>query len=780
MPTEEELLAAIDAGPFDDAPRLAHADWLENNGDTDRAEYIRLQLSLTALPSTGPRDPRANRASALLRANLKRWLGERPQKDVLWKFVRGYPEEVAFPTLTAFRQAGRKALSFPVRWVSFTRLQGTGGLADCPAMPLVRRLALHCFAIDEAGLLALLSSPRLQLEGLCVSRTQLSGRALQFLAQWPGLAALRELSLQGTLRQHPNAEAVEAFASSPGLAGLRRLEISQCGLGGNTVRAIWSSPHLRALEVLSLASNCLGPTGLAGLGDGGRMPALRELNLSQCQLGDAGTQALMGAIRWTGLRRLELERNMIGDEGARAIASAAHLARLERLNLSGNTISNAGAEAIAESEHLSALRLLRLSENLIGDAGMAALGRSRSLARAVDFTASRNPALPELIAAVEARFQQSLPPLEDAPAAPAPAPAPVSAASVGASDEDGLVRAILADPSDGLARRVYTDWLEEHGAARQAELMRLPPGEKKRRGTLLKALRQAVDAAFPYEGLTIEEDNGLLSVTVSMRTFLKKSFQEAAPKWLDEQHITWVRLVGQSKNWGKVGATPLAAKLRGLSLFGSQPRDVGVSALARVGLPGACSLNLFGTEMHDAGLVALGATTAMPRLVHLKLGGNWVTATGLRALADGPLAGQIQYLDLSNVHIQDLGVGVIVQSARLAGGLVALSLSSCWLSDQAAAALASSPHLGRLRSLDIGRNGITGGGTLALADSPLLRRLRRLSLGMLRRCDDESRATLLRAAASVPGLVVVVSRYWGERVVAEAREALGERLIVED
>jgi hypothetical protein len=297
---------------------------------------------------------------------------------------------------------------------------------------------------------------------------------------------------------------------------------------------------------------------------------------------------------------------------------------------------------------------------------------------------------------------------------------------------------------------------------------------------LLKAIQKAVDAGFPDEEITLAEEGGLLSVMVSMRTFLKKGFQEAAPAWLANHHVTWVRLVGQSKDWGKVGATPLAAKLRGLSLLGSSPRDVGVTALARVGLPGACSLSLEGVEMHDAGLVALAATTGMPRLVHLKLNRNWVTAVGLRALADGPLAGQVQHLDLSNVHVQDVGVGVVAQSARLAGALVALSLTSSWLTDQAAVAVASSPHLGRLRSLDIGRNGITGAGVMALAESPLLRRLRRLGLGMLRRCGEEARAALFRAAATVPGLVVVVSRYWGDNVVAEAREALGERLIVED
>ena len=33
MATEEELLSAIDANMDEDAPRLAHADWLEANGN---------------------------------------------------------------------------------------------------------------------------------------------------------------------------------------------------------------------------------------------------------------------------------------------------------------------------------------------------------------------------------------------------------------------------------------------------------------------------------------------------------------------------------------------------------------------------------------------------------------------------------------------------------------------------------------------------------------------------------------------------------------------------
>ena len=45
MPSEAEFLAAIDANPDDDGPRLAHADWLEKH-DPDRAQFIRVQVRL--------------------------------------------------------------------------------------------------------------------------------------------------------------------------------------------------------------------------------------------------------------------------------------------------------------------------------------------------------------------------------------------------------------------------------------------------------------------------------------------------------------------------------------------------------------------------------------------------------------------------------------------------------------------------------------------------------------------------------------------------------------
>lgn len=48
--TERDLLRAVLVDPFDDLPRLVYADWLDEHGDGERAEFIRVQIELAKLP----------------------------------------------------------------------------------------------------------------------------------------------------------------------------------------------------------------------------------------------------------------------------------------------------------------------------------------------------------------------------------------------------------------------------------------------------------------------------------------------------------------------------------------------------------------------------------------------------------------------------------------------------------------------------------------------------------------------------------------------------------
>jgi uncharacterized protein (TIGR02996 family) len=59
MNTGDALLRAIAAQPDEDTPRLMYADWLDENGQPERAEFIRVQVA----HSTFPRCPRTHFAN---------------------------------------------------------------------------------------------------------------------------------------------------------------------------------------------------------------------------------------------------------------------------------------------------------------------------------------------------------------------------------------------------------------------------------------------------------------------------------------------------------------------------------------------------------------------------------------------------------------------------------------------------------------------------------------------------------------------------------------------
>src|SRR5262249_23928185 len=77
--TPEALLADILANPEDDTPCLVSADWLEDHGAPERAEFVRLQVELAHLHDYHPsRPPLLRRQAALLEANAEAWLARVP------------------------------------------------------------------------------------------------------------------------------------------------------------------------------------------------------------------------------------------------------------------------------------------------------------------------------------------------------------------------------------------------------------------------------------------------------------------------------------------------------------------------------------------------------------------------------------------------------------------------------------------------------------------------------------------------------------------------------
>lgn len=58
MSDEAAFLQAICANPEDDTARLVFADWLDEHGNADRAEFIRVQIRMNAISPTGTSIPK--------------------------------------------------------------------------------------------------------------------------------------------------------------------------------------------------------------------------------------------------------------------------------------------------------------------------------------------------------------------------------------------------------------------------------------------------------------------------------------------------------------------------------------------------------------------------------------------------------------------------------------------------------------------------------------------------------------------------------------------------
>jgi len=58
---QRSFINAIVANPADDAPRLVYADWLDENGQEDYAEFVRVQIQLSNLGEAEPNNKQIQR-----------------------------------------------------------------------------------------------------------------------------------------------------------------------------------------------------------------------------------------------------------------------------------------------------------------------------------------------------------------------------------------------------------------------------------------------------------------------------------------------------------------------------------------------------------------------------------------------------------------------------------------------------------------------------------------------------------------------------------------------
>jgi uncharacterized protein (TIGR02996 family) len=373
----DALFAAICANTAEDTPRLMFADWLEENGDPDRAEFVRLQCELAALADDGASHAMyaflhdryrpglmatdwtrvdmgvhrllalETRAGDLQRQHAQQWLPKTAKRcKAEWVgFHRGFPHWLdsrdwrAWKHLAPVVSKSAPALALHYTGNEFsaeaaTELARTGLLGRIEVLVLLYNCA--------EGLGELGNHPEAAGVRSLTLRAGFDDQIAEALARGPHWTGLHDLDLSGTI---PNADAAEVLFEAKNLRTLRRLHLYG-GWGPDTIQAIATADFTE----------------------------LTSLRLSHCGLDDDAAEILAGCSRLANLRTLDLEGNYLTGRGATALLTSPHLANVAYLGLDDNPCNGLDADRLAAASP-AALRLLHFHGSRLRTADVRALAR---------------------------------------------------------------------------------------------------------------------------------------------------------------------------------------------------------------------------------------------------------------------------------------------------------------------------------------------------------------------------------------------------------------------
>jgi uncharacterized protein (TIGR02996 family) len=231
MMHNEAFLEAIREHPDDDAPRLIYADWLEEHGQPERAEFIRVQCERARLPEGSPR-----------------WWDLECREKQLWE-------------------------THQAEWF--------GSLAESVNRSFCRRGFLESIALDAERFLA--EGPSLfRLEPIRNAELQHVRSVLPTLLTSPLLERLSGLYLFRFGSEFLGLEEIRRLAESPCLTRLTSLRLSDNPLGAEGAAILRQAPFFSQLHSLNLSNCGLGATGVERLVETRQPVVLRELNLRAC------------------------------------------------------------------------------------------------------------------------------------------------------------------------------------------------------------------------------------------------------------------------------------------------------------------------------------------------------------------------------------------------------------------------------------------------------------------------------------------------------------------
>jgi uncharacterized protein (TIGR02996 family) len=255
MTDGEALLAAVIDNPDDDAVRLVYADWLEDEGDRARAEFIRTQIEREGLAEGDPRwSVLKARETELLTWHAQDWQRHLPERarggDLHWitdsdsewyGFRRGFIQGAAASSVDDFftNTVAHFALD-PITHLYMRYEDGKQGrlnrLATSPEFMQLVGLRFGHYELGDPGVIDLCRLPRMpRLRRLWLGKNQVGDRGLKALARWPGLGTVEDLNLGYNDFQ---SQGIKALIASPYLTKLKQLNLRDLSITLKTKKAL--------------------------------------------------------------------------------------------------------------------------------------------------------------------------------------------------------------------------------------------------------------------------------------------------------------------------------------------------------------------------------------------------------------------------------------------------------------------------------------------------------------------------------------------------------------
>ncbi len=374
MSDEKALLSAIWEHPHDDTARLVYADWLQENGQPERAEFIRLQCELARLDEWDESPARAKlarREQKLWKQHAKEWREGLPAELRREPFRRGFvaPGQRR-ATAAQFRDRPTSAFEAAPAWdyLIEDHTEGPAKMAKSPNLLRVEKLKFWTSVMPAMAAEVLGSDLIRNLRALSL------GHSAAWVKGLPALAAngLAESLTELDVHEGFDDKAAKLLGSSRSFARLRAFSTYSHTLTAKGLRSIFNSPRLTELTELTLPA-WYGEEGARAIAETRPKFRLRKLSMYGSRMPDEATALI---ANWPGLESVR-SFNISGFcevLGPRALASSPYARNLRELDLGLSHLSRAGAMALAKSKTLNLRRLvIRLTPAEGDDAAIAAL-----------------------------------------------------------------------------------------------------------------------------------------------------------------------------------------------------------------------------------------------------------------------------------------------------------------------------------------------------------------------------------------------------------------------